>query len=179
MGSVIPSARVLCSFSVKSTAYKNTSLSEASVWTSGVAVCRNCGTEGEGSAGCGIQRDPEGACWQLVGVPLGLGLGCKKCVVCCQPKKVNRFQYNISWQWPTLSEEARAQASKYVDAHRTHKCAYSSGQPFQKSTCSGLGKRIPNPSAAQVHAPSWHQKESGHALTHITGWCESQWGADG
>ena len=132
MGSVIPSAQLLCSFCVKSTAYKNTSLSEASVWTFGVVVCRNCGTEGEGSAGCGIQRDPEGACWQLVGVPLGLGLGCKKCVVCCQPKKVNRFQYNISWQWPTLSEEARAQASKYVDAHRTQKCVYSNGRPFQK-----------------------------------------------
>jgi len=89
MGSVIPSARVLCSFSIKSTAYKNTSLSEASVWTFGVAVCRNCGTEGEGSAGCRIQRDLEGACWQLVGVQLGLGLGSKKCVVCCQPKKID------------------------------------------------------------------------------------------
>jgi hypothetical protein len=36
-----------------------------------------------------------------------------------------------------------------------------------------------NPGAAQVHAPSWHQKESGHALTHMTGWREIQWGADG
>ena len=89
MGSVIPSARLLCSFSVKSTAYKNTSLSEASVWTFGVAVCRNCGTEGEGSAGCRIQRDLEGACWQLVGVQLGLGLGSKKCVVCCQLKNID------------------------------------------------------------------------------------------
>jgi len=88
MESVVPSARLLFSFSIKSTAYKNTPLSEASVWTFGVAVCRNCGTKGEGSAGCGIQRDPEGACWQLVGVPLGLSLGSKKCVVCCKPKKI-------------------------------------------------------------------------------------------
>ena len=28
--------------------------------------------------------------------------------------------------------------------------------PFRRVTCSGLGKRIPNPGAAQVHAPSWH-----------------------
>ena len=55
-----------------------------------------------------------------------------------------RFQYNISWQWLTLSEKACAQASKYVDAHRTQKCVRLARTIYIRCIYGIFGREITN-----------------------------------